>query len=465
MVRNEDGSVHSGSAVIMDVVYVKDGKYHSKQVQREKLGKVVSLDPSKRRGVFMSPTRGLVGYDVDEDRFYDPDEMSPTKEPVAEAPVAEAAPEEPKPAPSKCVHKVFGDAYLALEVMRSSGELARIRAAFAEDSIYEGIVVRVMHKIAADGSKIPLKAFVTRSFVSEVFSKDSLKDDKFYHELGSTVNKAAIKGMLSTDRVPFFSDATDYSGPRMMLEFDGVGGKPVRCEPVVDTSRWSLDHDGDGVAILGEGYVSESLFKTYGPDSGMTFIAAMPTSKGFPYKDLCQKALKRVGEKECTFEVNGHEFFAMRKKIEMFGKKAYAYVVSDMGRYGVPSPMFKVLVSNKGGSPELVADAYASGVKIEMSYRESLPQDMPPQDACGMIMCDLISTHVRNTIAISLSMSSVSLSEALGAAQSVMCAIDEEIVVEKTKSASKVFDKLSLKIPKELSASEYRDSIMDPEMS
>ena len=56
----------------MDVVYVKEGKYHSKQVQREKLGKVVSLDDSKRRGVFMSPTRGLVGYDVDKDCFFDP---------------------------------------------------------------------------------------------------------------------------------------------------------------------------------------------------------------------------------------------------------------------------------------------------------------------------------------------------------------------------------------------------------
>ena len=75
LVRNVDGSVRSGSAVIMDVVYVKDGKYHSKQVQREKLGKIVSLDLSKRRGVFMSPTRGLVAYDVDEDRFYDPDDM------------------------------------------------------------------------------------------------------------------------------------------------------------------------------------------------------------------------------------------------------------------------------------------------------------------------------------------------------------------------------------------------------
>ena len=466
LVRNEDGSVRSGSAVIMDVVYVKDGKYHSKQVQREKLGKIVSLDPSKRRGVFMSPTRGLVAYDVDEDRFYDPEEMPAPK--VAEAPAAEpekvvekvvvSAPEGP--------HKVFGDVYMALEALKSSGELPKLRACLSDDALYEGTIVRIMHKIVADGSRIPVKSLVDRSFVSEVFSKDAVGGGKYYHKMGSATVRSAIKDMLTTDRVPFYTDAVSYMGTKTVLVFDGVGGRPVGCEPVVDPGRWSLDHGGDGVAILNESYVTESLFKAYGPDSGMTFIAAMPTKKGFPYKDLCQKALKRIGEKECVFEKDGKELFAMRKKIDVFGKKAYAYVIADMGGYETPSPMFQVLISNKGGSPDLVADAYASGLKLEAACRATIPSDIPVQDACGAAVCNFVASCIQEKISADFTSKGVSLTEALGTAQSVMCCIGDKVVVEKAGSgASKMFKGIGMKIPAELSASEYKDSLMNPEES
>ena len=67
--RNENGKIVSGSASIIDVKYVKDRKHHAKQVVRENLGKVISLE-SKRRGVFMSPKRGLVIYDADKDERF-----------------------------------------------------------------------------------------------------------------------------------------------------------------------------------------------------------------------------------------------------------------------------------------------------------------------------------------------------------------------------------------------------------
>ena len=69
---DENGKIVSGTAAIIDVKYVPgDQKYHSKQVVREKLGKIVELY-DKKRGVFLSPTRGLVLYDSALDRFSAP---------------------------------------------------------------------------------------------------------------------------------------------------------------------------------------------------------------------------------------------------------------------------------------------------------------------------------------------------------------------------------------------------------
>ena len=49
----------------VDVSYVASAeKYKSKQTVRERLGKVIEMY-GKRRGLFQSPTRGLVIYDAD----------------------------------------------------------------------------------------------------------------------------------------------------------------------------------------------------------------------------------------------------------------------------------------------------------------------------------------------------------------------------------------------------------------
>ena len=58
LVRDDNGNIVSGSAAIKESVYVKDGgKYHSKQIVRERLGKVVWLSPDGRSGIFLSPRR------------------------------------------------------------------------------------------------------------------------------------------------------------------------------------------------------------------------------------------------------------------------------------------------------------------------------------------------------------------------------------------------------------------------
>ena len=65
IVRDENGVITSGSAAIVDTVYISTGrKNHSKHKVREKLGKVLYLSEDRKSGIFMSPTRGLVEYNA-----------------------------------------------------------------------------------------------------------------------------------------------------------------------------------------------------------------------------------------------------------------------------------------------------------------------------------------------------------------------------------------------------------------
>ena len=69
LVLDQDGNVKSGSAAIIDVTYDPDNKAnHSRQKVREKLGKVI-IYSGKKKGLFQSPTRGLVWYDSEKDEF------------------------------------------------------------------------------------------------------------------------------------------------------------------------------------------------------------------------------------------------------------------------------------------------------------------------------------------------------------------------------------------------------------
>ena len=69
LVRDSNGNIISGSAAIKESRYIKDGgKFHSRQIVRERLGKVVWLSDDGKSGIFLSPKRGLVFYDSATDR-------------------------------------------------------------------------------------------------------------------------------------------------------------------------------------------------------------------------------------------------------------------------------------------------------------------------------------------------------------------------------------------------------------
>ena len=104
LVRDTEGNILSGSAAIKESQYVKDGgKFHSRQIVRERLGKVVWLAPDGKSGIFLSPQRGLVSYDSVSDSF---EEVSRSDERLSGSGVDVF--------PDTEIHTVFGDAHLLL---------------------------------------------------------------------------------------------------------------------------------------------------------------------------------------------------------------------------------------------------------------------------------------------------------------------------------------------------------------
>ena len=103
MKHDDQGRVIGGTAAIIDTFYdgelQKTTKGHSKQVVREKLGLPLWISDDRKSGIFLSPTRGLVSYDVSSDAFgfveSDDPRVSGTLEDVEDR-----------------IHTVFGDAFI-----------------------------------------------------------------------------------------------------------------------------------------------------------------------------------------------------------------------------------------------------------------------------------------------------------------------------------------------------------------
>lgn len=157
LVRNDAGVILSGSAALVDTVYVKTGnKNHSKQVVRERLGKVITLSEDKKSGTFLSPTRGLVEYNALTDTFT---ELSDSKD-AQNTGYKSFATE---------IHTVFGDAYLLLEFLKNEGLISVLRSVFPKDELYQRVMCHLLHGILKDGSRISCDNFIRKSFASYLF--------------------------------------------------------------------------------------------------------------------------------------------------------------------------------------------------------------------------------------------------------------------------------------------------------
>lgn len=157
VVRDASGRITSGSASIVDAVYVSTGnKAHSKQQVREKLGKVLYLSEDRKSGIFQSPTRGLVEYDASSDSFsaVNRDDFRINTEAFF---------------PQPEIHTVFGDTYLLLQFLEKCGLISILRNVFPKDEAYERVLCHLLHGILKDGSRISCDNFIQKSFASYVF--------------------------------------------------------------------------------------------------------------------------------------------------------------------------------------------------------------------------------------------------------------------------------------------------------
>lgn len=368
-----DNKIISGTAAIIESHYIPGNvKHHSKQVVREKLGKVVELY-SNKRGLFLSPTRGLVIYDSELDEFSEPITRDDISMAVTKPEISEMI------FPEVNIHTVFGDAYLLLEVLEKTGLLRVLRKAFPEKIFLERFLCHMLHGILKDGSRITCDDFIAKSFASYI-TRDvplpSLKcDTGFFAAMGEDKARLAFfrsyVSMMRKDHEDFgkacFVDSTplpnEIDSPfsalcshglsatslqmRLILILDEATLRPIWFDIIpgnildINTLRHvtkdvevSLDIHLNGF-FLDAGYASKELVQSFLIQSRNAdlpekkYLVRMPAKKGFPHRSLYTQTKELFSKAKYDFIREGHSYFGKRKEVRIFDTDVYAYVYVD----------------------------------------------------------------------------------------------------------------------------------------
>ena len=485
LIRSDNGSIKSGSAEIIDVQYVKNARFHSKQVVCERLGRIVFLSEDKKDGIFLSPTRGLVEYNALTDAFSDVDRDDVRITGLDLFPDPE-------------IHTVFGDTYLLFMFLKNSGLIDVLRTVFPKDSNYERLLCHILHGILRDGARISCDDFIAKSFASYVLTdipQQSLRSDtEFFTIMGDDHTRLSffrtfIAAMRKTD--PEFGKgcyvdssplpneiddnpfnalschgiASSSDQIRLILVLDEQSGLPVWYDiipgnvldintimNVVADVAESLDIQIDSL-VLDAGYVSQKLIHAVHIGSEKTMIGRMPARKGYPYKTLYWQVRSMIGKGKYQFVRKKHIYFGKRIEIEVFGEKEYAYVYVDQNNalqklrdyritheeeyqamkdrdqdwYTVKFGYF-VLLSNREETPEQLLTEYFERTEIETVFKTSkeylglLPlSKWTDTTVRGKILHDIIDTIILLKLREKILPSGVSVSELIGKTQSLMC--------------------------------------------
>lgn len=386
VIRDTDGNIVSGSASIVDTVYVSTGrKNHCKHTVRERLGKVLYLSEDGKNGIFLSPTRGLVEYNALNDSF------SPVGKDDSRFQTHELFPETE-------IHTVFGDTFLLLELLEKCGLMDVFRSVFPKDEDFERLLCHVLHGVLKDGARISCEDFILKSFVSYI-SRDvpthSLKSDtRFYTMMGAdhikvTFFKSFVKAMQKkdpmfgkacyVDSTPLPNDiennpfnalcchgvASSEVMTRLILVLDEKTGLPVWYDIIpgnvldINTVMLTVNDVADTLGIeinslvLDAGYVSKELIHAFHIGTKKTIIGRMPARKGYPYKTLYWEVKDLIGKGKYEFVRNHHAYFGVQKKIQIFDEEMYAYVYVD--QYNALKHFSNYLVEHEDEYAELKA--------------------------------------------------------------------------------------------------------------
>ena len=369
---DDQGNITSGSASIRDTVYDKNVKGRCTHPLIEKLGKVIWLNEERKSGIFQSPTRGLVEYDVLTNTFTDVKKNDPR---IKSTDLFQ----EPQ------VHTVLGDAFLILKFMEKCGMIELLRSVFLQEKDFERVICHLIHSIARNGSKISCDDFTAKSFMAYLLPSipvSSLGADTVYFTmLGQDdvkVNffKRFVKAMRKShpsfgnccyiDSTPLPNDISENPfnalcshgigsvgiQTRLILVLDEETGLPVWFQTiagnVLDLSTINMVRDnlkellGIDIyhMILDAGYVTKDLILHYnivsdpvidekGAEHKPVFIGKMPAKNGFPYKTLYHQIHTMISNAKYEFIRGGHSYFGIRKEVTVFDKREYAYVYVD----------------------------------------------------------------------------------------------------------------------------------------
>ena len=370
---DSENRIVSGTAAIIETHYIPGNvKNHSKQVVREKLGKVIEMY-SPQCGLFLSPTRGLVVYNSITDEFSDPVTRDEVPEIVETPKVSERL------FPEANVHTVFGDAYLLLEIMKKTGIMDVLNDTFADKVFLQRFLCHMLHGILKDGSRITCDDFIAKSFASYIardIPLESLKSDTtFFTIMGEDKTKLAFfKSYIELMRTKYpdfgnacFVDSTplpnDIDSPfsalcshgvtatsmqmRLVLVLDETSLRPIWFDVIpgnvldVNTLRYvtkdievSLGIHLNGF-VLDAGYASKELIQSFeiqGADEDIPerkYLVRMPAKRGYPHRSLYTQMKELFSKAKYDFIREGHSYFGKVKQVKIFNTDVYAYVYVD----------------------------------------------------------------------------------------------------------------------------------------
>lgn len=379
IVRDDVGTIVSGSASLLNSSYVrnKEGNHkrsHSKESVVEKLGKVLWINQDDRdQAIFLSPTRGLVFYDLSADVFTPVDAQDPR---LSGTKVAAQPPR---------LHTNFGLYYIFFSEMEKTPYLNVLRSAFTDQKLYQKALAHLMHGCLRNGSSIKCGEFLAHSSLSYILEGISVStldcDTSYFSALSDDNLKVSyFRCMIAEMRKEHaefgrccYVDSTPLPGeaennPFNALSSHGTSGAVTQCRLVlvldIQTSipvwfeiipsnvldkstimsitsdiRATLDIEID-MYDLDAGYARAELFELFNRDNNTyvddqnvtrdhTVLVRMPATNGYPRDELYIQSKPIFNDPDYEFDYEHHTFFGKRYEINLFGYPEYAFVYVD----------------------------------------------------------------------------------------------------------------------------------------
>ena len=271
---------------------------------------------------------------------------------------------------------------------------------------------------------------------------------------------------------------------------------PDNIFTVIDDAAMGLDIEV-GTLALDELYASEDLFTRFHRGTEMKVICPMPDKDGYPYRDLYQKLQKKISLRRDDFFGTKGLCFGYRCDVEIFGAKQYAYVyVNRMKALSGFSDFFSkhteefhklsdeeagwiqvksgysVMISNIRTDPKDLLNRYFSWaepdreLKSGRDYLSEMPyKNWDDLTVRGKILSDIIDSDVRHFLNEKLKGTALSLSDAIGRTQSLICCADSTGTVTvdaPSEQVRKIYDIFGIGVPQLLDMKKFTEGVMHP---